>query len=93
MKAVIPKSAAELDGRIQKGKKSFSDVTGTRTPLALFLCWKAVLCLGDRVVAVNGQSLEGATHQQAVEILRDTGEVKNHVHIITGLVPCDQSPP
>lgn len=37
------------------------------------------LCLGDRVVAVNGKSLEGATHQQAVEILRDTGQVKNHV--------------
>lgn len=31
------------------------------------------------MVAVNGKSLEGATHQQAVEILRDTGQVKNHV--------------
>uniref|UniRef100_A0A3Q2D4S0 Protein tyrosine phosphatase non-receptor type 13 n=1 Tax=Cyprinodon variegatus TaxID=28743 RepID=A0A3Q2D4S0_CYPVA len=29
---------------------------------------------GDRVLAVNGRSLEGATHQQAVEILRDTGQ-------------------
>ncbi|XP_011602895.2 tyrosine-protein phosphatase non-receptor type 13 isoform X2 [Takifugu rubripes] len=29
---------------------------------------------GDRVVAVNGKSLDGATHQQAVEILRDTGQ-------------------
>uniref|UniRef100_H3C1Z1 Tyrosine-protein phosphatase non-receptor type 13 n=1 Tax=Tetraodon nigroviridis TaxID=99883 RepID=H3C1Z1_TETNG len=47
VKAVIPKGAADLDGRIQKG---------------------------DRVVAVNGKSLEGATHQQAVEILRDTGQ-------------------
>lgn len=37
------------------------------------------LCLGDRVVAVNGKSLEGATHQQAVEILRDTGQVTDHV--------------
>lgn len=36
----------------------------------------SLLCLGDRVVAVNGKSLEGATHQQAVEILRDTGQVK-----------------
>ncbi|KAK0146162.1 Tyrosine-protein phosphatase non-receptor type 13 [Merluccius polli] len=27
---------------------------------------------GDRVVAVNGKSLEGATHSQAVEALRDT---------------------
>uniref|UniRef100_A0A665WU42 Tyrosine-protein phosphatase non-receptor type 13 n=1 Tax=Echeneis naucrates TaxID=173247 RepID=A0A665WU42_ECHNA len=47
VKAIIPKGAAELDGRIQKG---------------------------DRVVAVNGKSLEGATHQQAVETLRDTGQ-------------------
>ncbi|XP_075899666.1 tyrosine-protein phosphatase non-receptor type 13 isoform X4 [Nelusetta ayraudi] len=47
VKAVIPKGAAELDGRIQKG---------------------------DRVVAVNGKSLEGATHQQAVEVLKDTGQ-------------------
>uniref|UniRef100_A0A8C7Q5V2 Tyrosine-protein phosphatase non-receptor type 20 n=1 Tax=Oncorhynchus mykiss TaxID=8022 RepID=A0A8C7Q5V2_ONCMY len=47
VKAIIPKGAAELDGRIQKG---------------------------DRVVAVNGKSLEGATHKQAVETLRDTGK-------------------
>uniref|UniRef100_A0A671VAE5 Tyrosine-protein phosphatase non-receptor type 13 n=1 Tax=Sparus aurata TaxID=8175 RepID=A0A671VAE5_SPAAU len=47
VKAIIPKGAAELDGRIQKG---------------------------DRVMAVNGKSLEGATHQQAVEALRDTGQ-------------------
>uniref|UniRef100_A0A3B4FJ30 Tyrosine-protein phosphatase non-receptor type 20 n=1 Tax=Pundamilia nyererei TaxID=303518 RepID=A0A3B4FJ30_9CICH len=47
VKGLIPKGAAELDGRIQKG---------------------------DRVVAVNGKSLEGATHQQAVEALRDTGQ-------------------
>ncbi|XP_074474220.1 tyrosine-protein phosphatase non-receptor type 13 isoform X2 [Sebastes fasciatus] len=47
VKAIIPKGAAELDGRLQKG---------------------------DRVVAVNGKSLEGATHQQAVEALRDTGQ-------------------
>uniref|UniRef100_A0A672YZ08 Tyrosine-protein phosphatase non-receptor type 13 n=1 Tax=Sphaeramia orbicularis TaxID=375764 RepID=A0A672YZ08_9TELE len=47
VKAVIPKGAAELDGRIQRG---------------------------DRVMAVNGRSLEGATHQQAVEALRDTGQ-------------------
>ncbi|XP_052314525.1 tyrosine-protein phosphatase non-receptor type 13 isoform X4 [Oncorhynchus keta] len=47
VKAIIPKGAAELDGRIQKG---------------------------DRVVAVNGKSLEGATHKRAVETLRDTGK-------------------
>uniref|UniRef100_A0A665WU54 Protein tyrosine phosphatase non-receptor type 13 n=1 Tax=Echeneis naucrates TaxID=173247 RepID=A0A665WU54_ECHNA len=52
VKAIIPKGAAELDGRIQKG---------------------------DRVVAVNGKSLEGATHQQAVETLRDTGQT---VHLL-----------
>ncbi|XP_050949425.1 tyrosine-protein phosphatase non-receptor type 13 isoform X5 [Labeo rohita] len=52
VKGVIPKGAAELDGRIKKG---------------------------DRVVAVNGKSLEGATHKQAVEILRDTGQV---VHLL-----------
>uniref|UniRef100_A0A8C9WDL8 Tyrosine-protein phosphatase non-receptor type 20 n=1 Tax=Scleropages formosus TaxID=113540 RepID=A0A8C9WDL8_SCLFO len=52
VKAVIPKGAAELDGRIQKG---------------------------DRVLAVNGKSLEGATHKQAVEALRDTGQV---VHLL-----------
>ncbi|KAJ8286648.1 hypothetical protein GJAV_G00041540 [Gymnothorax javanicus] len=52
VKAIIPKGAAELDGRIQKG---------------------------DRVVAVNGKSLEGATHKQAVEALRDTGQV---VHLL-----------
>lgn len=39
----------------------------------------SVLCLGDRVVAVNGKSLEGATHQQAVEILRDTGQVRDRL--------------
>ncbi|XP_069834319.1 tyrosine-protein phosphatase non-receptor type 13 isoform X1 [Dendropsophus ebraccatus] len=48
VKAVIPKGAAEIDGRIQKG---------------------------DRVLSVNGTSLEGATHKQAVEILRNTGQV------------------
>uniref|UniRef100_A0A665WTZ5 Protein tyrosine phosphatase non-receptor type 13 n=1 Tax=Echeneis naucrates TaxID=173247 RepID=A0A665WTZ5_ECHNA len=62
VKAIIPKGAAELDGRIQKG---------------------------DRVVAVNGKSLEGATHQQAVETLRDTGQVRldiYHGHLCTP--PC-----
>ncbi|KAM4807873.1 tyrosine-protein phosphatase non-receptor type 13 [Rhinophrynus dorsalis] len=48
VKAVIPKGAAEVDGRIQKG---------------------------DRVLSVNGTSLEGATHKQAVETLRNTGQV------------------
>ncbi|XP_015195598.2 tyrosine-protein phosphatase non-receptor type 13 isoform X2 [Lepisosteus oculatus] len=52
VKAIIPKGAAELDGRIHKG---------------------------DRVLAVNGTSLEGATHKQAVETLRDTGQV---VHLL-----------
>ncbi|XP_073493242.1 tyrosine-protein phosphatase non-receptor type 13 isoform X5 [Phyllobates terribilis] len=48
VKAVIPKGAAEADGRIQKG---------------------------DRVLSVNGTSLEGATHKHAVEMLRNTGQV------------------
>ncbi|KAM5194051.1 tyrosine-protein phosphatase non-receptor type 13 isoform 2-T2 [Mantella aurantiaca] len=48
VKAVIPKGAAEAEGRIQKG---------------------------DRVLSVNGASLEGATHKQAVETLRNTGQV------------------
>ncbi|XP_013861930.1 tyrosine-protein phosphatase non-receptor type 13 isoform X2 [Austrofundulus limnaeus] len=52
VKGIIPKGAAELDGRIQKG---------------------------DRVVAVNGKSLEGATHQQAVDVLRETGQT---VHLV-----------
>uniref|UniRef100_G3PVK5 Protein tyrosine phosphatase non-receptor type 13 n=1 Tax=Gasterosteus aculeatus aculeatus TaxID=481459 RepID=G3PVK5_GASAC len=52
IKAILPKGAAELDGRIQKG---------------------------DRVVAVNGNSLEGATHEQAVEVLRETGQT---VHLL-----------
>uniref|UniRef100_A0A4W4G9P7 Tyrosine-protein phosphatase non-receptor type 13 n=1 Tax=Electrophorus electricus TaxID=8005 RepID=A0A4W4G9P7_ELEEL len=47
VKGIIPKGAAELDGRIKKG---------------------------DRVVAVNGKNLEGATHKQAVDVLRDTGQ-------------------
>uniref|UniRef100_A0A8B9GLR5 Tyrosine-protein phosphatase non-receptor type 20 n=1 Tax=Astyanax mexicanus TaxID=7994 RepID=A0A8B9GLR5_ASTMX len=47
VKAVLPKGAAELDGRIKKG---------------------------DRVVAVNGKSLEGATHKQAVDVLKETGQ-------------------
>lgn len=43
----------------------------------LFRLWAIPVCgLGDRVVAVNGKSLEGATHQQAVEALRDTGQVR-----------------
>ncbi|XP_061657139.1 tyrosine-protein phosphatase non-receptor type 13 isoform X3 [Syngnathoides biaculeatus] len=50
VKAIIPKGAADLDGRIHKG---------------------------DRVVAVNGKSLEGACHQQAVDTLRDTGQTVN----------------
>uniref|UniRef100_A0A3B4UZV0 Tyrosine-protein phosphatase non-receptor type 13 n=1 Tax=Seriola dumerili TaxID=41447 RepID=A0A3B4UZV0_SERDU len=61
VKAIIPKGAAELDGRIQKG---------------------------DRVVAVNGKSLEGATHQQAVEVLRDTGQVM-HLLLEKGHPPAD----
>ncbi|XP_068190464.1 tyrosine-protein phosphatase non-receptor type 13 isoform X3 [Antennarius striatus] len=52
IKAVIPKGAAEVDGRIGKG---------------------------DRVMAVNGKSLEGVTHQQAVDTLRDTGQM---VHLL-----------
>ncbi|XP_055967115.1 tyrosine-protein phosphatase non-receptor type 13 [Sorex fumeus] len=52
VKALIPKGAAECDGRIHKG---------------------------DRVLAVNGVSLEGATHKQAVETLRNTGQV---VHLL-----------
>ncbi|XP_030598191.1 tyrosine-protein phosphatase non-receptor type 13 isoform X2 [Archocentrus centrarchus] len=52
VKGLIPKGAAELDGRIQKG---------------------------DRVLAVDGKSLEGATHEQAVEALRDTGQT---VHLL-----------
>ncbi|XP_025742916.1 tyrosine-protein phosphatase non-receptor type 13 isoform X12 [Callorhinus ursinus] len=52
VKAVIPKGAAESDGRIHKG---------------------------DRVLAVNRVSLEGATHKQAVETLRNTGQV---VHLL-----------
>ncbi|TRY98648.1 hypothetical protein DNTS_005895 [Danionella cerebrum] len=48
VKGVIPKGAAELDGRIKKG---------------------------DRVMAVNGKTLEGATHTQAVEMLRHTGQI------------------
>ncbi|KAI4881467.1 hypothetical protein NFI96_012213 [Prochilodus magdalenae] len=61
VKAVLPKGAAELDGRI----------------------WK-----GDRVVAVNGKSLEGATHKQAVEALRDTGQVV-HLLLERGQLPAD----
>uniref|UniRef100_A0A6J0US88 Tyrosine-protein phosphatase non-receptor type 13 n=1 Tax=Pogona vitticeps TaxID=103695 RepID=A0A6J0US88_9SAUR len=52
VKAIIPKGAAEADGRIQKG---------------------------DRVLSVNGVTLEGATHKQAVEILRNTGQ---EVHLV-----------
>ncbi|XP_036194708.1 tyrosine-protein phosphatase non-receptor type 13 isoform X14 [Myotis myotis] len=52
VKAVLPKGAAEFDGRIHKG---------------------------DRVLAVNGVSLEGATHKQAVETLRNTGQL---VHLL-----------
>ncbi|KAL2099649.1 hypothetical protein ACEWY4_004043 [Coilia grayii] len=61
VKAIIPKGAAELDGRIRKG---------------------------DRVVAVNGKSLEGATHKQAVEVLRDTGQVV-HLLLEKGHPPAD----
>ncbi|XP_055087486.1 tyrosine-protein phosphatase non-receptor type 13 isoform X4 [Periophthalmus magnuspinnatus] len=61
VKAVIPKGAAELDGRIQKG---------------------------DRVMAVNGKSLDGATHQQAVEALRDTGQ-RVHLLLEKGHPPVD----
>ncbi|XP_046900332.1 tyrosine-protein phosphatase non-receptor type 13 isoform X2 [Hypomesus transpacificus] len=61
VKAVIPKGAAELDGRIHKG---------------------------DRVVAVNGKSLEGATHRQAVETLRDTGQTV-HLLLEKGQLPVD----
>ncbi|GAB1289903.1 Tyrosine-protein phosphatase non-receptor type 13 [Apodemus speciosus] len=60
VKAIIPKGAAESDGRIHKG---------------------------DRVLAVNGVSLEGATHKQAVETLRNTGQV---VHL---LLEKGQAPP
>lgn len=40
----------------------------------------SVLFSGDRVMAVNGKSLEGATHQQAVEALRDTGQVRDDIY-------------
>uniref|UniRef100_A0A0S7ESV5 PTN13 n=1 Tax=Poeciliopsis prolifica TaxID=188132 RepID=A0A0S7ESV5_9TELE len=63
VKALIPKGAAELDGRIQKG---------------------------DRVLAVNGKSLEGATHHQAVEVLRDTGQTV-HLRLEKGLSPMNSN--
>ncbi|KAL8206749.1 UNVERIFIED_CONTAM: Tyrosine-protein phosphatase non-receptor type 13 [Gekko kuhli] len=46
-------------------------------PLSFLIvhCW----VLGDRVLSVNGVSLEGATHKQAVEILRNTGQ---EVHLV-----------
>nr|XP_006115399.1 tyrosine-protein phosphatase non-receptor type 13 isoform X4 [Pelodiscus sinensis] len=59
VKAIIPKGAAEADGRIQKG---------------------------DRVLSVNGISLEGATHRQAVETLRNTGQVV-HLSLEKGQLP------
>ncbi|XP_035382781.1 tyrosine-protein phosphatase non-receptor type 13 [Electrophorus electricus] len=61
VKGIIPKGAAELDGRIKKG---------------------------DRVVAVNGKNLEGATHKQAVDVLRDTGQVVSLV-LERGPLPAD----
>ncbi|XP_017347794.1 tyrosine-protein phosphatase non-receptor type 13 isoform X2 [Ictalurus punctatus] len=62
VKGIVPKGAAELDGRIKKG---------------------------DRVVAVNGRSLEGATHKEAVEALRDTGQVV-HLLLERGQLPEDR---
>ncbi|KAK7131480.1 hypothetical protein R3I94_016564 [Phoxinus phoxinus] len=59
VKGVIPKGAADLDGRIKKG---------------------------DRVVAVNGKSLDGASHKHAVEMLRYTGQVV-HLLMEKGLPP------
>lgn len=41
-----------------------------------------VIDSGDRVVAVNGRSLEGATHKEAVEALRDTGQVRNAIESV-----------
>lgn len=84
VKAVIPKGAADLDGRIQKGKKSLNVFVETCFCIPILVSWLkplclSVSCLGDRVVAVNGRSLEGATHQQAVEVLRDTGQVRDQV--------------
>ncbi|KAK5617687.1 hypothetical protein CRENBAI_001665 [Crenichthys baileyi] len=63
VKSLIPKGAAELDGRIQKG---------------------------DRVLAVNGKSLEGATHHRAVEVLRDTGQTVQ-LRLEKGLLPADST--
>ncbi|XP_074849766.1 tyrosine-protein phosphatase non-receptor type 13 isoform X2 [Carettochelys insculpta] len=62
VKAIIPKGAAEADGRIQKG---------------------------DRVLSVNGISLEGATHKQAVETLRNTGQVV-HLLLEKGQLPASK---
>lgn len=46
----------------------------------VFVTTLPVPCLGDRVVAVNGKSLEGATHHQAVEVLKETGQVRDHIY-------------
>ncbi|XP_072517400.1 tyrosine-protein phosphatase non-receptor type 13 isoform X2 [Salminus brasiliensis] len=62
VKAVLPKGAADLDGRIKKG---------------------------DRVVVVNGKSLEGATHKQAVDVLKETGQVVNLL-LERGQLPVDR---
>lgn len=51
--------------------------------MCLTVCVITSLCVlhsGDRVMAVNGKSLEGATHQQAVEALRDTGQVWDDIY-------------
>ncbi|XP_046724590.1 tyrosine-protein phosphatase non-receptor type 13 isoform X4 [Silurus meridionalis] len=44
---------------------------------------------GDRVVAVNGRSLEGVTHKEAVDVLRDTGQLV-HMLLERGQLPEDR---
>uniref|UniRef100_A0A8C5YD19 Protein tyrosine phosphatase non-receptor type 13 n=1 Tax=Microcebus murinus TaxID=30608 RepID=A0A8C5YD19_MICMU len=70
VKAVIPKGAAESDGRIHKG---------------------------DRVLAVNGVSLEGATHKntgQVVHLLLEKGQCpasKEHIRLTPQCTLSDQN--
>lgn len=46
------------------------------------------LCVGDKLVAVNGKNLEAVTHEEAVETLKSTGD-----RVLLTIVPAKSLPP
>lgn len=82
VKTIFPGGAAAADGRLQEGEGQYthSSVSSVKVFFSLFSSKEAYLCcccprnnvvscsvyLGDEILEVNGESLHGLTHDEAL---------------------------